>query len=85
MFVCFFTKYRVNEDSRAGKRLRLVLVLRETNVESGPAEKSTTTLIEGIYFGNDAFHGSLRCMIALKGKEGLREFQDGSSSLCQFD
>lgn len=45
--VCFFTKYRVSEDSRAGKRLRLILVLRETNVESGPAESSTTTLIEG--------------------------------------
>lgn len=37
----------VSEDSRAGKRLRLILVLRETNVESGPAESSTTTLIEG--------------------------------------
>lgn len=47
MSVCFFTKYRVSEDSRAGKRLRLILVLRETNVESGPAESSTTTLIEG--------------------------------------
>ncbi len=53
--VCFFTKYRVSEDSRAGERLRLILVLRETNVESGPAESSTTTLIEGFYFGNDAF------------------------------
>lgn len=53
--VCFFTKYRVSEDSRAGKRLRLILVLRETNVESGPAESSTATLIEGFYFGNDAF------------------------------
>lgn len=32
-------------------------MLRETNVESGPAESSTTTLIEGFFFnfGNDAF------------------------------
>lgn len=37
--VCLFNKYRVSEDSGAGKRLRLVLVLRETNVDSGLAEK----------------------------------------------
>lgn len=36
-------------DSRAGERLRLILVLRETNVQSGPAESSTTTLIEGFF------------------------------------
>ena len=58
----------VSEDSRAGKRLRLILVLRATNVESGPAESSTTTLIEGFFtLGMMPFNGSLRCsMIGLK-------------------
>lgn len=55
-------------------------------MSSGPAESSTTTLIEGFPLGMMPLNGSLRCsMIASKGREGLRKFQGGSSSLCQFD
>lgn len=69
------------------KRLRLILVLRATNVESGSAESLTATLIEKVFtLGMMPCNGSLRCsMIASKGGEGLFWFKDGSSSLCQFD
>lgn len=82
--VCFFTKYRVSEDSRAGKSLRLILVLRETNVESGTA--STTTLIEGVYFGNDAFSwvSEVPYDCLKKAERDYASLNDGSSSLCQY-
>ena len=86
--VCFFTKYRVNEDSRAGKRLRLILVLRETNVSSLDQLKVRQPLwLKGFYFGNDAFSTDLwgAVWFASKGREGLRKSEDGGSSLRQFD
>lgn len=46
----------------------------------------TTTLIEGFYFGNDAFSWISEVQYdCLKRQRDYASFKDGSSSLCQFD
>lgn len=60
------------------KRLRLILVLRETNVESGSAESLTPTLIERFlfffYFGNDALKWISEVQSdCLKGRRGIAQ------------
>lgn len=74
MSVCFFTKYRVSEDSRAGKRLRLILVLKETKWVWTSWKFNNHSDWRVLLWEWCVFHGSLRCsMIASKGREGLNK------------
>lgn len=62
------------EDSRAGERLRLILVLKETKCWVWTSWKFNNHSDWRVLLWEwCVFHGSLRCsMIASKGREGLR-------------
>lgn len=84
--VCFFTKYRVSEDSRAGERLRLILVLKETKWVWTSWKFNNHSDWRVLLWEWRVFHGSLRCnMIASKGREGLNKSMMAAPHLCQFD
>lgn len=75
--VCFFTKYRVSEDSRAGNSLRLIISAERNKCRVWTSWKFNNHSDWRVFFnfGNDAFfffHGSLRCsMIASKRQWGI--------------
>lgn len=67
------------------KRLRLTLVLRETNVESGEAESLTPTLIDSFSvfkpLGMMPRHGSLRCSVIASKKTTKKKQEKDNESL----